>query len=192
MTGYWFAVALSVLLLVVLVQLLRHRRVREKYAVLWIVVGLGVAVVAAFPQAAVGLARLVGVEVPSNLVIVVAIFVLLVVCLQLSVAVSQLEERTRVLAEEIALLGARAADQPAGDQDNDPTDPDQPDPDQPDADQSDRPDAADQSDRPDDSAPAGPRLPARPAAPDRPGESDRLGPTDPAGRGLPVADPGRL
>ncbi|MDR1264811.1 MAG: DUF2304 domain-containing protein [Propionibacteriaceae bacterium] len=166
MTGYWFAVALGVLLLVVLIQLLRHRRVREKYAVLWIVVGLGVAVVAAFPQVAVALARLVGVEVPSNLVIVLAIFVLLVVCLQLSVAVSQLEERTRILTEEIALLGARTADQSAGDRDDDPIGPDQP-------------DAANRSNRPDASEPAAPDLPTAPDLPAVPGRPAATGSATP-------------
>ncbi|MEK8228032.1 DUF2304 family protein [Oerskovia sp. M15] len=50
------------------------------------------------------MARLVGVEVPANLVFSSALVVLLVVCVQLSVGVSSLDERVRTLTEEIALL----------------------------------------------------------------------------------------
>jgi hypothetical protein len=104
MSGYWFALALCVLFLLILVQLLRRKSIREKYAVLWIVAALGVIVVGAFPGLSVVLARWVGVQMPVNLVFAVAIFFLLVVCIQLSIAVSNLEERTRTLTEEAALL----------------------------------------------------------------------------------------
>ena len=57
---------------------------------------------------AVHVARFVGVEVPANLVFAVAIVTLLAVCIQLSVGVSQLDERVRVLTEEVALLRLQA------------------------------------------------------------------------------------
>ncbi len=107
MTGYVFAVVLCALLVVSLVQLLRKRRIREKYAGLWILVALGVVVLGAFPSLAVGLARLVGVEVPANLVFATALVVLLIVCVQLSIGVSSLDERVRTLTEEVALLKLR-------------------------------------------------------------------------------------
>ncbi|MDR1388049.1 MAG: DUF2304 domain-containing protein [Propionibacteriaceae bacterium] len=114
MSGYWFALALCLVLVVSLIQLLRRRRIREKYVALWIVVALAVIVLGAFPDLISGLARLVGVQVPSNLVFSVALLFLLIVCVQLSVAVSALEERTRTLTEEVALLRAEqtADDQP--------------------------------------------------------------------------------
>ncbi len=104
MSGYLFAVTLCALLVVALVQLLRKRRIREKYAGIWIIVALGVTVLGAWPGLAVGLAKLVGVEVPANLVFSSALVVLLVVCVQLSIGVSSLDERVRTLTEEIALL----------------------------------------------------------------------------------------
>ncbi|KRC34170.1 DUF2304 domain-containing protein [Oerskovia sp. Root22] len=104
MSGYLFAVTLCALLVVALIQLLRKRRIREKYAGIWIIVALGVTVLGAWPGLAVGLAKLVGVEVPANLVFSSALVVLLVVCVQLSIGVSSLDERVRTLTEEIALL----------------------------------------------------------------------------------------
>ncbi len=104
MSGYVFAVVLTVVLLVLLFFLMRRRRIREKYAAVWIAMALAVVVLGAFPRLAVWLASLAGVQTPANLVFALAFVVLLLVCIQLSVEVSNLEEETRTLAEEIALL----------------------------------------------------------------------------------------
>ncbi|WP_083942252.1 DUF2304 domain-containing protein [Sanguibacter suarezii] len=104
MSGYGFVIGLAVLVVFLLVALLRSRRIREKYAAMWIVLGVGIVIVGVWPNLAVSLARLVGVETPSNLVFAVAIVILLSVCIQLSVALSAQEEQSRTLAEEIALI----------------------------------------------------------------------------------------
>jgi hypothetical protein len=97
-------IAAAVATIATMLNLLRRRRLKEKYAVLWLVVALGVAVVAAWPETLVLSADLLGVQTPSNLLFFVAALVLLVVSVQLSSQVSQLEEETRSLAEETAIL----------------------------------------------------------------------------------------
>jgi hypothetical protein len=104
MSGYPFALALCVLVVGLLFFLLRTRRIREKYAGIWIVLATTVVLLGLFPGLAVWVADLVGVETPSNLVFASAFVVLLLVCIQLSTETSQLEEETRTLAEELALL----------------------------------------------------------------------------------------
>ncbi len=98
------ALTASLALVVFLVYLLRSRRIREKYVVLWIVLAVGVLVLSVFPQAAFTISDLVGIQTPSNLVLASAVFVLLMVCIHLSVAVSHLEEAQRRLVEESAIL----------------------------------------------------------------------------------------
>ena len=104
MSGYVFAVCLAVLFFVFLVWLLRTRRVREKYVAIWLLLALAVIVVAVFPNLSFWLADAVGVETPVNLLFAGGFVVVLGVCLQLSSEVSALEEETRTLAEEVALL----------------------------------------------------------------------------------------
>ena len=104
MSGYIFAVGLAVLFFVLLVWLLRSRRVREKYVAIWLLLALAVIVVAVFPNVSFWLADVVGVETPVNLLFAGGFLVVLGVCLQLSSEVSSLEEETRTLAEEVALL----------------------------------------------------------------------------------------
>lgn len=104
MTGYAFAIGACVLLVVFLFSLLRTRRMREKYAILWIILALAVCVIGAFPGSVAALARVLGVQTPSNLLFALAIVVLLLVSIQLSTELTSSEEETRKLAEEIALL----------------------------------------------------------------------------------------
>ncbi len=93
-----------------ILHLLRRRRLREKYAFLWLVVATGVGVVAFFPELLGLSAALLGVQTPSNLLFFVAALLLLVVSVQLSAEVSQLEDETRCLAEEIAIVRLRLDD----------------------------------------------------------------------------------
>jgi hypothetical protein len=103
-SGYLFAVALSVMAIVFLFFLLRTRRIREKYAAVWIALAVAVVVLGTFPGLAFWLADLAGVETPVNLLFAGGFVILLAVCIQLSANLTSLEERSRTLAEEIALL----------------------------------------------------------------------------------------
>ena len=84
--------------------MLRRQRLREKYAVLWFFVALSALVVAFVPGVLTGIADLIGVEVPANLLFFAASMVLMLMSLQHSHEVSRLEDRSRTLAEEVALL----------------------------------------------------------------------------------------
>ncbi|QAY68897.1 DUF2304 domain-containing protein [Xylanimonas protaetiae] len=106
MSGYWFALTVAIVVAVLLMVLLRQRRLREKYAATWLVLAVFVVVIGAFPDLVAWLARVVGVETPSNLLFAGALVILLGVCVHLSVEATTLEEETRTLAEELALLRA--------------------------------------------------------------------------------------
>ena len=102
----------SVITLVVLFEMLRCHQLREKYAVFWVIVAVLAIVVAIFPRVLFWAAEVTGVEVPSNLLFFLASIVLLVVSIQHSYELGRLEERTRTLAEELALLRMEIQDVP--------------------------------------------------------------------------------
>ena len=114
----------SATILVVLFELLRRRHLREKYALLWFCVAIGALLLTVFPGLLTWAAALVGVAVPANLLFFAASIVLLVLSLQHSYELGRLEDKTRTLAEEIALLrlDQDAADREAGRRDR-PEDP---------------------------------------------------------------------
>ncbi len=106
MTWVPFLVVAAVSVFVVL-AILRSGRIREKYAALWLIVGLAIVIITIWPGLLAGLAALVGVQLPSNLLFFIAILMLLGIALHLSLEVSKLEEETRMLSEEAALLDER-------------------------------------------------------------------------------------
>lgn len=103
-----FFICIAVVIMVFIVYLLRSRKLREKYAALWLAVGIVGLILAIFPAVLEGTAGLFGVEVPANLLFVLAILLLLGVCLHLSLELSRLEDETRVLAEKVAILDSIA------------------------------------------------------------------------------------
>ena len=98
-------VALAALALVF--ELLRRRRLREKYAAIWVVIAVGTVIVAVFPQILRWMADLIGIQTPSNLLFFGSLIVLFAVSLQLSREVGLLEEQSRRLAEDIGTLRMR-------------------------------------------------------------------------------------
>lgn len=100
-----FLLALAIVALVV--ELVRRKKLREKYAALWLIVGVATLVLAAFPRLLNIVAEYVGVQIPSNLLFAMSILMLLGVCLHLSWEISVVEDETRTLAEEVAILRAQ-------------------------------------------------------------------------------------
>lgn len=94
----------AVIAAAILFRVLRSGQLREKYAALWLVLGSAIVVLGVWPDLLELVARLLGVQLGSNLLFFLAILLLLGVALHLSLAVSKLEEEARTLAEEVAIL----------------------------------------------------------------------------------------
>ena len=91
MTRYMVALAGALISLGVIIELLRRRQLREKYSVLWLLVGTGVASLTLFPGVLEWLSRVAGVAVPANLLFFAALVLLLSVSVHLSWEISRLE-----------------------------------------------------------------------------------------------------
>ncbi|MFE6098693.1 DUF2304 domain-containing protein [Streptomyces laurentii] len=94
----------GVFLVACIVELLRRRKLKEKYAFLWVFTGLVIIPLGFFPSLLDSAAHHVGVVSGVNLLFFVSVAFLFVVCLQLSWEVGRLEEGSRTLSEEVALL----------------------------------------------------------------------------------------
>lgn len=94
----------GLLVLVVILELLRRRQLREKYAMLWLAVAILVIPASLVPRLADTTAQAIGIASGVSLVLFLAILFLLFVTIHLSWEVSQLEEETRTLAEQLAIL----------------------------------------------------------------------------------------
>jgi hypothetical protein len=104
MSSYVVAIIGSVLILAGIFELLRRRQLTEKYAALWLVVGVLLLVLTIFPGLLAAVTHALGFAVPSNLLFFVGIVFLVGVCLHLSWELSRLENETRKLAEDLAIM----------------------------------------------------------------------------------------
>ena len=101
-------IVLALALLVVIVEVVRRRRLSENYALLWIGVGVAALVLGAARPLVDELSSDLGIVFGTSLVFALACLFLTIVCINLSVHVSKLEERVEVLAQELALQSPAA------------------------------------------------------------------------------------
>jgi hypothetical protein len=104
MTAQLLGAGAAIVTFVFVFSLLRRGALREKYAVLWLLLS-GVALFfSVFPGALKWVSDVLGVETPANLLFFVTVVLLILVSVQLSYELSRHEARIRRLAEEVALL----------------------------------------------------------------------------------------
>jgi hypothetical protein len=99
-----------VVVLGVVIELIRRRRLQERYALLWIVTGAVMLVLAVWRGALYALAHATGVAYPPSALYMVAGLFVLVVLLHYSTVLSRLSEQNKTLAQRIALLEERLRD----------------------------------------------------------------------------------
>jgi hypothetical protein len=102
--AHFVIVLLTILALAFVVRLLRAGVLRTRFAMLWTFVGIGLVTLAAFPALLDWTADRLGFYYPPAVFALASTAFLMLVCVQFSWEISRLEERTRVLAEEVALL----------------------------------------------------------------------------------------
>jgi hypothetical protein len=100
---YIFGILAALITLAVVIEMLRRGRMRERHAIWWLAAGTLALIVGIFPQILDWLSGLIGVGLPVNLVFFVSIAVLFLVCIQHSSELTQLESKTRTLAERHAI-----------------------------------------------------------------------------------------
>jgi hypothetical protein len=105
------AVIISAALLLLIVQLIRTRRLREEYALIWLAAGVTIFVLSLFGGLVNWLAGLLRVSYPPTLILVAGLLFALVILLLQSVAISTQADRLRDLAQYAALLEQRLAAQ---------------------------------------------------------------------------------
>lgn len=90
-----------------ILRLVRRRQLRAKYAMLWVSVGLVLALLATFPFLANNAASWVGVDYQPAALLFGAVAFLFLLVVHFSWELSRLEDRSRVVAEELAMLRNR-------------------------------------------------------------------------------------
>lgn len=101
------AIAGSVALLLAVLELVRRRRLLERYAVLWLLCSVILVGLAVWRGGLEILADALGIAYAPNALFLVAVAFVLLLLLHFSLAVSRLAEQSKVLAQQLALLQGR-------------------------------------------------------------------------------------
>ena len=101
------ATVASVVLLVAVLELVRRRRLREKYALLWILTAIVLLILSVWRDAVSSIASTLGVSYGPTVLFAVGALFVLVVLLHYSTVISALTDRTVVLAQRMAILEER-------------------------------------------------------------------------------------
>lgn len=110
-------IALAVIICLVIFELVRRKYLMERYAILWLLAGATVLVLAVWQGLLTTLSHAVGIYYPPAALFAVAFLFVLVLLVNFSLAVSRLSEQNKVLAQRLALLQQRlerAADKNSG------------------------------------------------------------------------------
>ena len=93
----------SLITAVYVLRRVRHAKIQIEDTIFWLLFSGVLLVLAVFPGIAYLASRLLGFQSPINFVYIVVIFLLLVKQFLLSIRISQLDSRLRILTEQVAL-----------------------------------------------------------------------------------------
>lgn len=109
-TAQALAIVLAVGTGAFIIRMVRHGRVRVKYSLLWLTVGGLMLLLALIPSLLDRVSGMLGISYGPATLFLGSIMLLLFIAIHYSWELSRLEERTRILAEEIAMLRAPRAE----------------------------------------------------------------------------------
>jgi hypothetical protein len=102
----------SVLLLLIVFELIRSRRLRERYALLWLLTGVVLLVLSAWRDGLNTIAGWLGVTgYPPAVLFAVGTFFIIAVLLHYSTVISKLSDQNVLLAQRLALLEAEVSEE---------------------------------------------------------------------------------
>jgi hypothetical protein len=102
------AVAASAGLLLYILEMVRRRRLREEYSILWLF-GSALILVLSLKQSWLDrIARAVGIAYPPSFLFLVGILFIILILIHFSIAISKLHQMNKKMAQEMALMKARS------------------------------------------------------------------------------------
>ena len=100
-----------IIALCVIVNMIRKKRLELRYALAWLIVGVGTLVLDCFPILTTKLAELIGVASPINMLFFLGFCFSLVSIFVLTVAISRVSIRMKQLTQELALYEKKMNDE---------------------------------------------------------------------------------
>jgi len=98
------SVCMSVALLVYILEMVRRRRLREEYSILWLAGSLVILILSVKRDWLVWLSLAAGIAYPPTFLFLVGILFIILILVHFSIAISKLHQMNKRMAQELALL----------------------------------------------------------------------------------------
>jgi len=100
----WVAGIFSLLIIIVVIDLVRRKKLREEYSILWLLAGFVIILFAIKSDIINWMANLLGIQHPAYAMIVIALLIGLVMAIHFTIVLSKLTAQVWRLTQEIGLL----------------------------------------------------------------------------------------
>lgn len=100
-------IAVAILICAAIFELIRRKHLMERYAILWLVLGITLLILAAWKGLLTTLSEAAGIYYPPAALFAVAFLFVLALLLHFSVVLSRLSDQNKILAQRVALLQQR-------------------------------------------------------------------------------------
>jgi hypothetical protein len=105
-----FFIVLGLLVLFFVIASLRRKRLKEQYALLWLLMALALVVAPLFINIIDAVSFAIGIDYPPALMIVIALICFVLIFFQFSVTISRFSEQIKSLTQDLALTRRQVAD----------------------------------------------------------------------------------
>ena len=101
---YKFAIVVSVLFILFIINLVRRGKLDEKYSILWLIFGIIILVVAIFPESIIGVASWFEVYYPPALLLLFGVIVVGAYIVHITVVITKQNKMIIKLTQELGIL----------------------------------------------------------------------------------------
>jgi hypothetical protein len=119
-TTQYIAIAVSICLFLYIFFLVKNKKIKEEYSLLWLVSSLVFIIFSVWRDGLEFFARLIGIAYPPAALFLILLLAIFLILIEFSVNISKLAEKNKILAQELALLKNEIELLKSGEQADDP------------------------------------------------------------------------
>jgi hypothetical protein len=105
-----FAIVISIVLILIVLDMVRRKRLRERYSLIWLFAVVAMTMLVVWEKLLLSITSLIGATDPSSTLFLFGILFALVILLHLSNKISDFSTQLRILAKEMAMLNAQLSE----------------------------------------------------------------------------------
>ena len=100
----YFAIAGSIIFLIIVFLLVRNKKIKEEYSILWLFFGIIFFIISVWRDALILISGFIGIAYPPVAFLLILIMAIFLILIQFSVVISKLKENNKNLTQKIGLL----------------------------------------------------------------------------------------